>query len=109
MFKVIHNSEESFVKEAKKSKLPVRIGLWTKELEEKIVGIYVKITAVVDGTLHETTFPFRVLPSSVALIPEEREKIYAEFEEIAKKITEYLKEKGIKEVEIGSYYEAMEV
>ena len=109
MYKVVHNSEESFAKEALKSELPVRIGLWSKEAEKGIVGIYVKITAVVDGTVHETQFPLRILPSSVALIPEERKKTYAEFKKVAEKVKEYLEKEGVKEVEIGSCYEPVEV
>lgn len=109
MYKVIHNSEESFAREAKKSELPVRIGLWSKEAEEGVVGIYVKITAVVNGIVHETQFPLKVLPSSIAFIPEERERTFAEFRKVAENVKEYLEKEGVKEVEIGSYYEAVEV
>ena len=109
MYKVIHNSEESLAREAEKSELPVRIGLCSREAEEGVVGIYVKITAVVDGVVHETQFPLKVLPSSVALIPEERKKTFAEFKSVARGLKEYLEKEGVKEVEIGSYYEPMEV
>ena len=109
MYKVILNSEKSFVREAQKSDLPVRIGLWSKEAEEGIVGIYVKITAVVGGVVHETQFPLKALPSPIALLPEERRKIYAEFERVAKELKGRLEKEGVKEVEIGSYYEPVEV
>ena len=108
MFKVIHNSEESFAREAKKSELPVRIGLKSKEAEEGMVGVYVKVTAVVNGVIHETQFPLRVLPSSIALAPEERKKTFAEFKKVAQGLKEYLEKEGVREVEIGSYYEAVE-
>ena len=109
MYKVIHNSEESFAREALKSELPVRIGIWSKEVEKGVTGLYVKITAVVDGIVHETQFPLKVLPSSIALIPEEREKTFAEFKKTAEKVREYLEEQGVEKVEIGSYYEPVEV
>ena len=109
MYKVVHNSEESFAREALKSELPVRIGLWSREAEEGVVGVYVKITAVVDGIVHETQFPLKVLPSSIALIPEEREKTFAEFKKVAQGLKEYLEKEGVKEVEIGSYYEPVGV
>ena len=105
MYKVVHNSEESFAREALKSELPVRIGLWSREAEEGVVGIYVKVTAVVDGIVHETQFPLKVLPSSIALIPEERKKTFAEFKRAAEKVREYLEEQGVEKVEMGSYYE----
>ena len=108
-YKVVHNTEEGFAKEARKSELPVRIGLWSREAEEGVVGIYVKITAVVNGIVHEMRFPLKVLPSSIAFIPEEREKTFAEFRKAAENVKEYLEKEGVKEVEIGSYYETVEV
>ncbi len=112
MFKVVHNTDVSFAKEAKKSELPVRIGLKTKGEEPKgerdtpLVYFYTVATAVVDGTVHEYWVLIDVVPSPFVYDEKRRAKIREIFERIANSLKEYFEKEGA-EVLTDSFYEVV--
>ena len=105
MYKVIHNTEESFAQEVVKSALPIRIGLWSKS-SKHFVYFYIKATAIVEGVIHEILIPITAVPA--LLVERKKEAILSDFRKLSQEIGEFLKKKGAKEVKVGSFYEAHE-
>jgi len=113
VFKVVHNTLAGFVREAKKSELPVRVGVKNKlgEAERKgdvsFVYFYIVATAVIDGMLHEYWVLAKALP--IPFLDDEVEK--ARTNEDCKKTGRFIKEQLEKEgveVLMNSYYEVAE-
>lgn len=101
--KIVHNTDTSFAKEAVKSSRPVRIGMRKKE-NDGIVSFFLVATAIVGDELHETSMLFDLLSPSMARHESSEPRIMGKFERLAKRLKAFLEDRGVKEVEIESYY-----
>ncbi len=106
MFKVVHNADVSFVREAKRSELPVRIGVRIRLVDRTLFHFHVVATAVVGSVVHEYSRLVDIVPSTLLAHDEERSRteLHTQLEEFINKLKELLETEGL-EVITGSFYE----